>query len=51
MDYRMSYLPGSVEASFPYRLMTREDMLKMVGEASSRIKVEKIFDFHIEQFF
>jgi len=44
MDYRISYLPESGEETFPLRLMTRENILKMVREASSRIKIEKIFD-------
>ncbi|MEA2075941.1 MAG: class I SAM-dependent methyltransferase [Euryarchaeota archaeon] len=44
IDYRISYLPGSGGESFPLRLITRENILKIVREASSRIKIEKIFD-------
>jgi SAM-dependent methyltransferase len=44
MDYRISYLPGSGGESFPLRLMTPENILKMVREASSRLKIERIFD-------
>ncbi|MDI6810585.1 MAG: hypothetical protein QMD80_02725 [archaeon] len=44
IDYRISYLPESGNETFPLRLKTRENILKMVREASSRIKIEEIFD-------
>lgn len=44
IDYRISYLPESGGESFPLRLMPPENIVKLVRDASNRIKIEKILD-------